>query len=131
MARALGRRGAIYDWRKWEKAVVSELMRAEVYRTLDNWHIAGALSLEQKGEALEFVSRLTAAWEEIPIQQNVLRRVGSHFHKQIYTLDAIHLVTALVWMDEHGEPLTFVTHDEKLANAARTYGLNVITKPAR
>jgi hypothetical protein len=36
------------------------------------------------------------------------------------------LATVLVWIEDRGEPLTFLTHDRQLANAARAGGLHVL-----
>ena len=41
------------------------------------------------------------------------------------TLGAIHLATALLWIEQEGEPLKFLTHDVELAIAAKASGLDV------
>jgi predicted nucleic acid-binding protein len=128
VARALNRPGAIHDWKKWEFVVTSELMRAEVYRSLDRLRVGKTLSVEQVADYLQFVANVTAGWEEVPIQHPILRKVASPYPAPLGTLDAIHLATALVWIDEHNEPLTFFTHDRQLAIAARACGLSVKSK---
>jgi hypothetical protein len=40
-------------------------------------------------------------------------------------LDAIHLVSALLWMESSSDELVFVTHDRQQAMAARACGMEV------
>jgi len=44
-------------------------------------------------------------------------------------LNAIHIATALLWIEDESEPLVFVTHDMQQAVAARLAGLDVKTAP--
>jgi hypothetical protein len=45
------------------------------------------------------------------------------------TLDAIHIASALLWVQENEAPLVFLTHDEQQARAAMACGLDVQTAP--
>jgi hypothetical protein len=42
------------------------------------------------------------------------------------TLDAIHLATASLWLEQNEVALTMATHDEALAIAARAIGFDVV-----
>jgi len=64
---------------------------------------------------------------EVGIEPAVLNRAAASFPTVLSALDAIHVATALLWMEEQGEPLLFVTHDVQQAIAARTCGLEVQT----
>ena len=65
----------------------------------------------------------------MPLNRAVLHRAADPFPTVLGTRDAIHLASALLWMEEKGEPLTFLTHDAQLAIAARACGLDVETEP--
>jgi len=66
----------------------------------------------------------------VPLSRAVLNRAADPFPTVLGTLDAIHLASALLWIEEKGEALTLVTHDQQLAIAARACGLDVQTDPS-
>jgi hypothetical protein len=72
---------------------------------------------------------MLASFQQVPISSAIQDRAAGLFHAVIGTLDAIHLATALVWMEQTEEPLLFVTHDVQLAVAARLAGLDMQTAP--
>lgn len=109
--------------------VCSELLRVEVLRVLDRLQVKGQLTGADLAHRLEFFHRLAGVFRYVPIAPAVLARAAGHFPTPLGTLDAIHLATALLWMEERGEPLTLLTHDAELALAARASGLEVRTGP--
>lgn len=56
----------------------------------------------------------------------VLTRAAQPLPISLGTLDAIHLVTALLWREATDTDPAFATHDTRLATAARALGLRVI-----
>lgn len=125
--RLLEQPGAIRHWREWEWAVTSELMRVEVFRTLDRLRVDGKLNDQGVADTHVLFRKLTAWFEEIPLRSAVLQRASAPLSTRLGTLDAIHLATALIWIENHEEPLTFLTHDMQLATAARACGLEALT----
>ena len=119
--------GAIPDWGAWQHAVASELMQVEVLRTLDRMRVRGEIRVSQLAACVEELGIWVTALEEVPLNRIVLRRAAAPFSMPIATLDAIHLATALLWVERRGKPLTFLTHDGQLALAARASGLEVRT----
>lgn len=116
---------AINRWGGWALAVTSELTRAEARRSLDRMRVKGKLTDADVASLVRLLLAVLAQCEVIPIQRPVLERAGSPFPTALGTLDAIHLASALVWVEERGEPLTMLTHDVELALAAQASGLEV------
>jgi hypothetical protein len=69
------------------------------------------------------------ALEFVPLSAAVLNRAADPFPTALGTLEAIHLASALLWTEEKGEPITFLTHHAQLAIAAGACGLEVKTDP--
>jgi predicted nucleic acid-binding protein len=84
-------------------AISSELIRLEFARVVRRHQIERRLKLENI----------------VPV---VLARAAVHFPTIVGTLDAIHLATALLWQEDTGDRLTFLTHDRQLRTAARACG---------
>ncbi len=91
--------------------------------------IGGRLSDIEIASQFELAREVLARFEEVPIQSQILQRAASAFPTVLGTLDAIHLATALVWVETKNETLTFLTHDVELGIAARACGLEVKMTP--
>ena len=109
---------------RWAAAVSSELIVAELLRTLDRLRLTATAPDAELGQLREAAERNLAELDLVPINRAVLRRAGGAFPLPVKTLDAIHLATALLW-GEHAGEIVFLTHDRQLANAARACGLTV------
>jgi predicted nucleic acid-binding protein len=120
---------AVPDWGSWTLAVASELVQVEALRTLDRLRILGELSATQCADCVEELGLWLSAFELAPVDRSVLRRAAGPFSTAIGTLDAIHLATALLWMEREPAELTFVTHDRQQAAAARACGIEVQFTP--
>jgi predicted nucleic acid-binding protein len=129
LRRVLNEPGALENWPEWDLAVSSELLQVEARRGIDRLRVLGKLNSADAAERLSALHYLLASFEQVPIRRPILDRAASPFPTPLGTLDAIHLMTALVWIEENGEPLTFLTHDAELALAARASGLDVKTAP--
>ncbi len=122
--------GAIQNWGGWELAVTSELTRVETRRSLDRFRLQGKLSGEDAARTLVSFRLATEGFKQIRIQPAILERAASPLSTVLGTLDAIHLATALAWIEESGDTLTFLTHDRELAIAATACELDVLPRPA-
>lgn len=125
LRRLLNQPGAIMSWSDWQLVVSSELMRVEAFRTLDRWHLEGKLTDGEFADCVSELKTCVAAIEQVPIGPAVLKRVAGHLPVPVGTLDAIHLVSALLWMESNSDELVFVTHDRQQAMAARACGMEV------
>jgi predicted nucleic acid-binding protein len=127
--RLLKQPGAFERWRGPETPVTSELVEVEALRTLDRLHVQGRLDDGDFAERISALHAMIGSFECVPLTRAVLQGAGRPFPTAVGTLDAIHLATALLWIEERDEPLTFLTHDAQQALAARACGLEVQTAP--
>ena len=62
----------------------------------------------------------------VPIDDAVLSVAGRLDPRELPSLDAIHLATAMLWREHERTDIAMATHDDGLATAARASGLRVI-----
>lgn len=118
--------GRLAEWKHVRAAVASALLEVECLRTLDRLMRTGSLDDHELAEHRSAVYRLIDAVELVDVSHDVLQRAAAPFPTPLGTLDAIHLSTALQWRDARRAALTVATHDNALATAARSMGLDVI-----
>jgi hypothetical protein len=99
----------------------------EAHRVLDRLRLQRAFGDAELAELHRLLQASFRALEFVPLSRAVLNRAADPFPTVLGTLDAIHLASALLWMEEKGEGMTLVTHDTQLAIAARACGLDVKT----
>ena len=109
-----------------EQAIVSALVEVECLRTLDRLRLAEQLPDDEIAMRREAVFRLTEATETVESNRPVLERAAQPSPTSLGTLDAIHLVAALLWRERRGADLVMATHDEALGIAAKASGLRVV-----
>jgi predicted nucleic acid-binding protein len=129
LRRLLKQPGAFTNWSSWGSVVASELLRVEARRVLDRLRLQSAVGDDELGELNRLLQVSFKALDFVRLSRAVLHRAADPFPTAIGTLDAIHLASALLWMEEKGGELTFLTHDTQLAIAARACGLDVQTNP--
>ena len=129
LRRLLQEPDAIPDWSSWSHAVSSELLQVEVLRTLDRLRVERRLDDSQYEYCLEQLEIWLGSFELVPLNRPLLRRAAAPMPTPLGTLAAIHLATALIWMERKVHDLTLLTHDRQLAVAARACGIEVFTKP--
>ena len=109
-------------WKDFETLVGSQLVEVECLRTLDRMRVMEGIPedtlLAYRVDLFEVMKGMDLFQPTPPI----LRRASETFPVAIGTLDAIHLSTALSWMDEQSEDLIFLTHDKGLGKAALALG---------
>ena len=129
LRRLLREPGAFERWSDWEWAVSSELLHVEAHRAINRLRLTRSMVDEEVAQVMAVFRSLTRAFEMIPIRAPVLERAASAFPTVVGTLDAIHLASALLWVQENEQALVFLTHDEQQARAAMACGLDVQTAP--
>jgi predicted nucleic acid-binding protein len=127
LGRVLEEPRALRNWGQWEVLISSELARVETSRVLDRLRLTDRMSDDDLADMRDSLRSLMSRVQLAPIAPEVLERAAAPLPVVVGSLDAIHLATALLWMDDHREPLLFVTHDTQLAVAARLCGLDVKT----
>ncbi len=117
---------ALSEWRSVSAGVSSALVEAECLRTLDRFRVretpAGRELQRLQGALRDVLDSLTL----VDLDRVVLRRAAQPLPVLLGTLDAIHLATALLYRESTDAPLTFATHDESLARAARAFAFPVV-----
>lgn len=129
LRRLLREPGAFERWSDWEWVATSELMHVEVHRAINRLRLTRSLGDEEVAQAVAVFRSLTRALEMIPVRTQILERAASAFPTVVGTLDAIHIASALLWVEAHKVALVFLTHDEQQARAAMACGLEVRTAP--
>lgn len=129
LRRLLKQPGAFVRWPGPETPVTSEMLQVDALRTLDRLRVQGRLNDGEVAERISALLAMIGSFERVPVTRAVLQGAGRPFPTAVGTLDAIHLATALLWIEERDEPLTFLTHDAQQALAARACGLEVRTAP--
>lgn len=118
--------GALSGWDEFEERVTSDLAEVECHRTLDRLRLRGQLSEQTLVERREALYRLLDACDAVELDRPILRRAAAPFPVALGTLDALHLATALAWRDDRDSGLSLATHDQSLAQAARSLGMRVV-----
>ena len=118
--------GALKGLRSAETLVSSELLAVESLRTIDRLRLQGALSVDEAALRGQMVTEWLEAVDLVLLQRTVLARASEPFPTPLGTLDALHLATALVWRDRMHRSLIMATHDVDLAQAARSFGIEVL-----
>ena len=128
---ALGQPDALREWRQIEQGVSSAVVMTECLRTLDRLRLRAALPDAEVASRRATLLELIASLELVEIDAVVLDRAAQPMPTALGTLDAIHLVTALLWKEMSRVNLTMATHDDALGLAARAHGLAVVGVPPR
>lgn len=118
----LGQRPVLKQWAEWQRAYTSELAGIEARRVIDRLRLDGALDDEGVALAHEQLARIEASIGHIRLTRTILRRAALPMATVVRTLDALHLASALVLRERRGLALSFATHDDQQATAARALG---------
>ena len=122
----LGQPGALPEWPSIRDGLSSRLIEVECLRTLDCLRLRQKLSDQQLSSARAAVFDHLAGLSLIDLAPVVLARAGAPFPTVLSTLDALHLATALEWMNQSSAPLVMATHDLALGQCARALGMSAI-----
>jgi predicted nucleic acid-binding protein len=122
----LKKKGRLRQWDAIEPAVSSALLRVECLRTLDRLRHRRLLEDEEIAWQRAAVLRAVERMQIVELTRSVMDRAEQPFPTPLGPLDAIHLITALLWRESMGTDLTLATHDGALALAARAVGFDVL-----
>ena len=123
---ALGQPDALPQWQDIQRGVASALVMTESLRTLDRLRLRVHLSDADVARRRATILQLLASLEVVDIDATVLDRAAQPMPIELGTLDAIHLVTALLWKEMTHAEVVMATHDTALAFGAHAYGLPVV-----
>lgn len=124
LRRLLNEPKPVSNWGGWKAAYASRIWLTEAQRTVDRLRLEGRLCDEDVARLRCDLRKVDAAMHIVPVSEDILARAGESFPTTLGTLDAIHLASALAVQD--GIELDrFLTHDRRLAVAARSMGFAV------
>jgi predicted nucleic acid-binding protein len=106
----------------------SDLLAVEVRRVLHRLRLDGQLTDDELADRFMELASVESSITFVDLSREVLLRASAPFGTHVRTLDAIHLATAELNAADvgDGEPVTFVTHDVRLAGAARAMGFSLL-----
>jgi predicted nucleic acid-binding protein len=108
------------------RVVTSQLLEVEAFGAVDRERLLGHIGDEETARKRKELMDLLAMLDLVPIDNMVIARAKSSFAVNVRALDAIHVATAEVLVNEaKGELLEFWTHDHRQATAALSRGLTV------
>ena len=123
---ALGQAGTLPEWPRIRRGIASSLVVTESLRTLDRLRLRATIVDADLARRRAAILALAGSLELVDVDAVVLDRAAQPMPTELGTLDAIHLATALLWIETAGESLAMATHDGALAIAARAHGLAVV-----
>jgi predicted nucleic acid-binding protein len=121
----LDEEGKIEAFKKIELGISSVLLKIECLRTLDRIKFENHYSDD---EYMESRALFLAAFKKISfikLSNSIVESSCRPWGIPVKSLDAIHLASALQWKQSEEKNLTFLTHDKRLGNAAKSNGLDV------
>lgn len=121
-----GEPGQLEEFHDVDEGVSSEILRVECLRTIDRMRLRIPLSDQEVVQRNEAVFEVIEHLQIVPLDSLVLQRASQPFPTMLGTLDAIHLVSAMLWQESEGRKLTLMTHDRELGMAARSLAIPVL-----
>ena len=125
LSRLLNQSNQLISWGEWERCYSSVLTSVEFLRTVDRLRLNGALSDRERVEIQDQFKVVWGATHRVTLSQNLLDRASAAMPTVLGTLDAIHLVTALLVVESRHIELAFLTHDDQVAMGAHALGFEV------
>ena len=106
----------------------SSIAPVELGSALRRRHTQGDLPKQDYSGILARVKRDRAFWDLIEPTPEVLKKAEEIvLNRAVRTLDAVHVASAIILRDSIGYSFPFVSSDGRQLEAARHYGLDMIT----
>ncbi len=118
----LGQEDRFQDWGRIDAFYTSEIARVESFRALDRLRLEGRFSDRDIAETSGRLREVLDEFNRIALSGLVLNRAAESFPTIVATLDAIHLASALLAVQQIKKELIFVTHDVRQGLAAQAVG---------
>ena len=112
------------SWGRWERAYASEILGLEARRVLDRLRLDLALDDAGLAQAHDDLRAIERTIGRVSLTRSVLHRAALPMPTAVKTLDTIHLATALLLGERRRLTVSFATHDEQQATAARALGFD-------
>jgi len=122
----LRQRGALRGWDGWDVVCASEFLKVEARRVLDRLRLDAILDDERLAEAHDELVRIEASIAFISLTPIVLERASAPMPTVVKTLDAVHLISAVLYRESDAGDMTFISHDAQQTTAARALGFRCV-----
>jgi uncharacterized protein len=122
----LNQKNKLREFSKLRRPVASRLLKTECFRTLDRIRVNGTFQNKDYLQAMNLLHTALDSVEYVSLSESVLDRAAMSLPIALGTLDAIHLVSALIWREQMEDELMFLTHDMQLASCAQALGFKVL-----
>jgi hypothetical protein len=109
-----------------ERPSISELLGVEERRLLACQRLETLLDDAGVAQAHEDLRAIERSIGRVALTRAVLQRAALPMPTVVKTLDGIHLATALLLRERRNISLTFATHDDQQATAARALGFDFV-----
>jgi predicted nucleic acid-binding protein len=126
---AFGQGNPLPHWQRIQHPVSSMLIRTECLRAADVLRLRLGLPDSEFARRRAAILELLAAMKFVRITRPVLERASSPMPTALGTLDAIHLVSALMYREVTGAEVVMATHDIQMGIGAQAHGMLVIGTP--
>ncbi len=113
-------------WGRWERAYASDLVGVEARRVIDRLRLESLLVDKDVAQAHGYLRAIERTIGRIALTRVVLQRAALPMPTVVKTLDAIHLASALLLRERRNLSITFATHDDQQATAARALGFDSV-----
>lgn len=117
------------EWRQIDRGISSTLIRTGCLRSLDRFRLRARVPDAEVAAIRADILSLISTFEIVEVDNSVLNRAAQPMPTELATLDAIHLVTALIWQESTGSELVMATHDVALALGAKAHGMDFVGVP--
>jgi len=118
----------VRDWiRSADDKATTLITRAEMSAGINRLLRMKQLSQKDYGDALEEFRADWMDYHRLPVTERLVARADAlACDHNLRGYDAIHLAAALTWQELLGLPVTLVTYDRELTEAARASGMAVL-----
>jgi len=117
---------ALDEWKTFQAPSSSALLQVECLRTIDRMVSTGELKQHEVAPTYGALHEIMSRIDLLNVDEKVIERAGGSFGLPLKTLDAMHLVTAMMWRERITDEVTLATHDVQLARAARSHHFPVL-----
>lgn len=114
------------EWGELTEGCTSALTAVECWRTLDRLSLQRSITEAEETAYRAQLQQLLASLDTLDVTRGILLRASQPLPVTLKTLDAIHLATALTWLEDRHDPWLLATHDVALARAGARMGLGII-----
>lgn len=118
--------GRIRNFQEIKLGIASILIKIECLRALDRLKIENALTEDEFVEVRDLCFTTFRRMALIPLTDPVVECASQPWGIALRSLDSIHLASAILWRRSENTPLVFMTHDKRLAQAAKANNFSVV-----